>query len=158
MRRWSQSSSFHEVEKLKKTFLSRRKVFFFSRCELDKRCCLLWSKQAKDILSDLISRCQCNRRMMSSEPENDVNLTYVMSVYKYSNFIRCKWNFFIFTFLDDATFRDSSIDSELMFKSRFKSWFEWLFERFSLFDSSTSSSKSSSSFSSFINKSFTSIR
>jgi hypothetical protein len=75
-----------------------------------------------------------------------------------NNFIRCKWNFLIFTFLNDATFRNSSIDSELMFKSRFKSWFEWLFERFSLFDSSTSSSNSSSSFSSFINKSFTSIR
>jgi hypothetical protein len=75
-----------------------------------------------------------------------------------SNFIRCKWNFLIFTFLDDATSRDSSIDSELMFKSRFKSWFEWLFERFSWFDSSTSSSNSSSSFSSFIDKSFTSIR
>ncbi len=74
-----------------------------------------------------------------------------------NNFIRCKWNFLIFTFLDDATFRDSSIDSELMFKSRFKSWFEWLFERFSLFDSSTSSSKSLSSFSSFIDKSFTSV-
>ncbi len=75
-----------------------------------------------------------------------------------NNFIRCKWNFLIFTFLNDATFRDSSIDFELMFKSRFKSWFEWLFERFSLFDSSTSSSNSFSSFNSFIDKSFTSIR
>ncbi len=41
-----------------------------------------------------------------------------------NNFIRCKWNFLIFTFLNDATFRDSLIDSELMFKSRFKSWLE----------------------------------
>jgi hypothetical protein len=31
----------------KKTSLSRRD-FFFSRCELDKQCCFLESRQAKD--------------------------------------------------------------------------------------------------------------
>jgi hypothetical protein len=49
---------------------------------------------------------------------------FELKLFWINNFIRCKWDFFIFTFLNDATFRDSSIDFELMFKSRFKSWFE----------------------------------
>jgi hypothetical protein len=33
---------FMKLKSWKKTFLSRREVFFFSRCELDDRCCLFW--------------------------------------------------------------------------------------------------------------------
>jgi uncharacterized membrane protein len=41
-------------------------IFFFSKCELDKQCCLFESRQARIFLFVSINKCQYNRKMMST--------------------------------------------------------------------------------------------